>query len=71
MEIECVRMGSVTYANKAVDILKNAGVRTKMKKIINEEDGCAYILEMDKTFFDKAITLLKDNKIKFERCEYR
>ena len=70
MEIECVKIGSVTYANKAKDILKKAGVRSKMKKIINEKDGCTYLLEIDKKYFDKALLMLKENEINFERCEY-
>ena len=70
MEIECVKIGSVTYANKAKDILKSAGIRSKMKKIINEKDGCAYLLEMDKRYFEKTVSILKENEIGFERCEY-
>lgn len=71
MEVECVRISSVTYANKAKEILKNGGVRSKMKKISDENEGCAYLLEMDKKLFDKASLLLTENEIKFKRCDYR
>ena len=70
MEIECVKISSVTYANKAKDILKSVGIRSKVKKTINEKDGCAYLLEMEKKHFDKAVLILKENEIGFGRCEY-
>lgn len=69
MEGECVKIGSVTYANKARDILKNAGIRSKMKKTINEKDGCSYILEFDEKHFDRVILILRENEISFERCD--
>lgn len=70
MEIECIRISSVTYANKAKEILKSGGVRSKMKKVSNEIEGCAYLLEMDKKIFDKAVFLLIENEIKFTGCDY-
>lgn len=70
MELECVKISSITYANKAKDVLKNAGIRSKMKKVSSEKDGCAYLLELDKRFFEKANEILTKNEIKFTRCEY-
>ena len=69
MDDGCVRIGSVTVANKAKDLLKRADIRSRMKKTINEADGCAYLLQFDKKHFDKAALLLKENEISFERCE--
>lgn len=71
VEVECVRIGSVTYANKAKEILKAGGIRSRMKKVSNEFDGCAYLLEMDNKLFDKAISILRENEINFTRCDYR
>ena len=71
MEVECVRISSVTYANKAKDILKNGGISSRMKKVSNENDGCAYLLEMDKKLFGKTVSLLVENEIRFTRCDNR
>lgn len=65
-----MRISSITYANKAKEILKNGGIRAKMKKISNERDGCAYLLEFDKTLFERACVILIENEIKFTRCDY-
>lgn len=70
MDIECVRIGSVTYANKAKEILNNNGIRSKLKKISSEQEGCAYLLEMDKKFFERTVLLLREKEINFTRCDY-
>ncbi len=70
MEVECLRISSVTYANKAKETLKDNGIRSKMKKISNEQVGCAYLLEFDRRFFERATELLKEKEINFTGCDY-
>ena len=68
MESECVKISSVTYANKAKDALKKSGIHSKIKKIITEESACEYIFEFDKKSADKAILILEKSGISFEGC---
>lgn len=70
MELECVKISSITYANMAKEALKDAGIRSKLKKVSGEKDGCAYLLEFDKRMLEKANEILTKNEIKFMRCEY-
>lgn len=70
MEIECIKISSVTYASKAKEILKGRGIRSKTKKSISADDGCAYFLEFDKKHYEQAVLVLTQAGLRFERCDF-
>lgn len=69
MNIGCVRINSVTYANKVKEILKRNRIKSRMRKSVFDGDGCAYFLETDRNDYDNAIKILTDNEIRFEECD--
>ena len=69
MENECIKIGSVTYANKAREILKSRGISSKTKKSISANDGCAYFIEIDKRNYEQAVVAFEAGGLRFERCD--
>ncbi len=70
---KCIRLNSVTYANKAKAVLKENGIISRMKKTSNDVDGCSYILETEKVAVERAAEILRKSEIKFlvtDRCDY-
>ncbi|MBR5272336.1 MAG: DUF3343 domain-containing protein [Clostridia bacterium] len=73
MDGKCIRIGSVTYANKAKSVLKENGFRVHIRKTSSDIDGCSYLLEVEKTNIEKTVEILRKSEIKFtvtERCDY-
>ena len=73
MADRCLRLGSVTYAAKAREVLRISGIRSRLRKISSEHDGCSYLLDIENAGVEKAAEILRGNEIKFtltDRCDY-
>lgn len=69
MNVEYVRINSVTHANKAREILKRSKIKTRMRKSVIGGDGCTYFLEIDINDYDKVVKILTEYEIHFEECD--
>ena len=58
-----VKIGSVTRASRAVDVLGSAGIDAHVRKLGNMNDGCVHAVEVKEQLLGKALEILKSNGI--------
>ena len=65
MRTKCIGVRSVTYAQKAQDVLKRYGIKSSAtKRLSGTTTGCGWCVKIASTQFETAYTLLKNNGVK-------
>ncbi|MBO5213375.1 MAG: DUF3343 domain-containing protein [Clostridia bacterium] len=65
MRTKCIGVRSVTYAQKAQDVLKRYGIKAGATKRSSETTaGCGWCVKVPYAQFETAYTLLKNNGVK-------
>lgn len=66
MDTKYLVFSSVTYALRAMTLLKRNGIYSRLEKIKNIKSlgGCGYALCVDSTILDTALSLIKGEGIK-------
>ena len=66
MNYKIIVLSSVTYALKAQSVLVRDGINTRLEKLASERTakGCGYGLRIENKHVDKAIILLRNEKIR-------
>lgn len=65
MRTKCIGVLSVTYAQKAQDVLKKYGIKASVKKRSDTSSkGCGWCVAVPSLQSQTAITLLKNNGVK-------
>lgn len=67
-----IKVGSITIAQRSVNILRSKGYKPQIKRIDNpsKEDGCGYAVEVYSQG-DEPVEILERNAIKIRGVEYR
>lgn len=62
-----VTVGSVTYAIKLRRLLSRGGIRSKLVKVDDEENGggCTHGVEIGDFDFYRAVVIMKANSVKY------
>lgn len=65
MRTKCIGVRSVTYAQKAQDVLKRYGIKASAtKKSTATTNGCGWCVKVYHTQFETAYALLKSNGVR-------
>lgn len=65
MRTKCIGVRSVTYAQKAQDVLKRYGIKSSAtKRSSGTTTGCGWCVKIAYTQFETAYALLKNNGVK-------
>ncbi len=65
MRTKCIGVRSVTYAQKAQEILKGYGIRANAtKQASGPKAGCGWCVSVPLTQFETAYSLLKNNGVR-------
>lgn len=65
MRTKCIGVRSVTYAQKAQDVLKRYGIKAyAIKKSVATTNGCGWCIKVPATQFETAYALLKNNGVR-------
>ena len=68
MNTATITLGSVTYAIKSRKVLAKNGIRSKLVKLDSSKttNGCNYGLEILRTDFYSAVSILRNEQINYE-----
>lgn len=65
MRTKCIEVRSVTYAQKAQEVLKKYGIKASVKKQSDTTyKGCGWCIEVSSLQSNTALSLLKNNGVK-------
>lgn len=64
MRIKCIGVRSVTYAQKAQDVLKRYGIKATAVKRAEGSTGCGWCVRVAASQSETAYSLLKSNGVK-------
>ncbi len=65
IKYKCISVASMTYAQKAVDLLRHKGIDAYIiKQTVKNEYGCARCIKVKAVFAERAFEILKGNGVK-------
>ncbi len=64
MRTKCIGVRSVTYAQKAQDVLKRYGIKASIIKKSSTLNGCGWCVSVAHTQVETAYSLLKNNGVR-------
>ena len=65
IKYKCISVASMTYAQKAVELLKNKGIDSYIiKQTVKNEYGCARCIKIREKQTETALNILKNGGVK-------
>ncbi|MBQ4313737.1 MAG: DUF3343 domain-containing protein [Clostridia bacterium] len=64
--MKLIKVGSVTRAVRAEELLNSSGIRAKRRKLSQAGDGCSYVITVPDSDLEIALSLLRRNDIRAE-----